>query len=223
MWRALVFVIAACACKASKKDAGEVCKYSFDCESRICFGNICQTGEIGGKCNATYECREGGKTGVSCYRAECRAAAGTGGKCDAQEDCATGNTCIERVCLDPAGVKRHEAALAEAARKAQAEKEARMLAESGVSNAAPAAEVGAYPPGPGTRVRTAKVTAPDSAFAACKADERLIGGGCQSEQPVTGNYPSGQGTEDTVGARWNCTGAGVKDVTAYALCAKVSP
>jgi hypothetical protein len=96
-----------------------------------------------------------------------------------------------------------------------------MLAESGVSNAAPTLEVGAYPPGPGPRVRTAKVTAESSAFAACRADERLIGGGCQTDQPVINSYPSGQGAEDTVGARWNCT-SGSK-VTAYALCTKVAP
>jgi hypothetical protein len=96
-----------------------------------------------------------------------------------------------------------------------------MLAASGVE-ATPSAEVTAHPPGPGTRVRTVEVTAKVRAFAACRADERLIGGGCKAEYAVASSHPSGHSREDTVGARWNCTVTmGNHDVTAYALCEKV--
>jgi integration host factor subunit beta len=58
--------------------------------------------------------------------------------------------------------------------------------------------------------------------AACKPDERLVGGGCRAEYPLPSSYPSGHSAEDTVGARWNCTvSMGNHEVTAYALCSKL--
>ncbi len=95
-----------------------------------------------------------------------------------------------------------------------------MLAESGVT-AAPAAETAVHPPGAGTRVRTATVKAIETAFAACRADERMVGGGCYSLEAIRGNYPSGHGPDDTVGARWNCIALGKVEITAYALCGKL--
>jgi hypothetical protein len=99
-----------------------------------------------------------------------------------------------------------------------------MLASSGVETSGARVETTVQPPGPGARVRTVTVTAEESAFAACKADERLVGGGCKpasTKQPPLASYPAGHGPEDTVGARWNClTGAG-EQITAYALCAKL--
>ncbi len=196
---------------------GSHCTRDYHCDSKVCFGNTCQSGGVDGKCNSDVDCKA---AGLSCYRSECRAKAGAGGKCDDQDDCATGATCIEYLCRDPEGVRKHEEKLAAAARKAQAEREARMLAESGVATT-PTAEIAAHPPGPGMRVRTVTVTANNDAFAACKPTERLTGGGCKSDYPLLGNYPSGQGAEDTVGARWNCTGNSNADVTAYALCAQL--
>ena len=58
------------------------------------------------------------------------------------------------------------------------------------------------------RVRTVVTEGRRPLFAACRADERLTGGGCQLPGATTGSvrpsYPSHVGRDDTLGAGWNC-------------------
>ena len=68
-------------------------------------------------------------------------------------------------------------------------------------------------------MRIATTTSSGDSFAACRADERLIGGGCGAESNLVSSYPSNYGPDDTVGARWKCRPG--NQVTPYALCAKL--
>jgi hypothetical protein len=103
--------------------------------------------------------------------------------------------------------------------KAAAAREQQLLAQSGVT-AQPELEYAVAPAGAGPRVRIATTTSSGDSFAACRADERLIGGGCSADNKLVSSYPSNYGPDDTVGARWKCKG-GNEPITAYALCAKL--
>jgi hypothetical protein len=98
--------------------------------------------------------------------------------------------------------------------------EADLLEQAGVNEptvleTAPAA-------GPRVRIRTAR--GETVIFAACATTERLVGGGCSGGGNCVGqgcsymrSYPQAANPDDTVGARWYCSG--FRDVaTAHALC-----
>jgi hypothetical protein len=130
-----------------------------------------------------------------------------------------------------------EAAAREAMAAAQARESAReaaLLRASGVEPAPPVAETA--PPlesaGPGA-IRVSQTQGRGPLFAACRADERLVGGGCWApsetykETAIRQSYPSHFGAVDTVGARWNCGGVATSDyaetdLVAYALCARLA-
>jgi hypothetical protein len=118
-----------------------------------------------------------------------------------------------------------------AAREAERDAERRYLEQSGVP-AATTAEQPQAPPSVGSiRVVTTTTGGTRSTvFAACRADERLVSGGCKLDSPIivpVDSYPSHHGVSDTLGARWNCrAGAnGQLELEAYALCQRttVSP
>lgn len=208
-WLVVLALICACRCK---KDIGEECESILDCN---CVHGRCQSGLAGSPCEKGYQCDF--RNHIDCVDGVCRGPGKAGEPCGR---CETGLTCHHSKCLTEPQIATAKAAAAEAARKRAAEKEAHMLEQSGVAST-PAAEVTTPPPGPGTRIRTVKVTAKDSAFAACKLDERLVGGGCDAPHPAAGSFPSGTGADDTVGARWNCRVGPGHEVTAYALCARL--
>lgn len=181
---------------------------------------------IGGACEQDYQCDY--MNAVDCFESKCRPRAADGGRCHVDSHC-TSYLCVDKTCVSPEQKRQLEAEAAaraaEAARKAEVEKEQRLLKEGGIIDTAPIAEVPtiptALPPGPGQRVRTVELKANGSAFAPCKRDERLIGGGCRSVQPMLESHPSHHGAEDTMGARWNCRIALADyEVTAFALCLK---
>lgn len=220
---------------------GEVdakCEFRADCKTRFCVAGRCATGERGARCAINADCTDDhcfdgrctnenvGATcedvdgecygdGVYCFRHRCRRPGGAGDACDGDGDCTSGLTCVDTKCFTDEQVRAREAQLAEDARKAAAAEEARMLGESGVKADPKVVERVTPPPGRGQRVRTVTVTGRGMAFAACRADERLVGGGCK---PDSAGYPSGFSADDTVGARWNCEGY---EVTTYALCMKL--
>lgn len=96
-----------------------------------------------------------------------------------------------------------------------------MLEASGA--AMPAAEGPAKPADeparhPGVAVRVVEIENAGFAIAACRADERMIGGGCEGAG-LEANRPAAFSGSDTVGARWECRSADRKaEVTAFALC-----
>ncbi len=129
-------------------------------------------------------------------------------------------------------------------RQADAERERAYLAQSGVQPPAHAEQPPVPPPAalPVTTDGSMAVPAATGAvrvvrastggkspwvFAACRADERLVGGGCT---PAKGNWSaipghlSGESATDTVGARWNC---GWREAThdqaieAFAMCQRL--
>ena len=183
------------ACSSKREDVGGECKRDKDCTSGNCFASKCQSGAIGSPCSQDQHCT------------------------------AYGATCVLGTCGDHVAASkwREERSAIEVRSKAEAKAklEAEMLAASGVE---PTAEV-APPPGPadGPHVRTANATGYTSAFAACRSDERLVGGGCKTDYSLQESYPSEVTADDTVGARWNCKANAHVSITAYALCSRVSP
>jgi hypothetical protein len=219
----LVFLIA---CRGTgTTEIGEACRTHQQCVSGVCGPkNRCTTGEPGAKCDIDRECLEG--RGLHCFLGTCRELGREGEACRDASHCKVplgcgGRTCVHRdrvAAADAAAAARDEAER----RKQAAEKEARLLQESGVDGG-PKAERAVEPPGPGSRVRVATGTAIGTSFAACRSDERLIGGGCKGDVDLRASYPSAHGDQDTVGARWNCETARSKEIIAYALCGSVRP
>lgn len=199
---------------------GAPCNVDFDCASGICKADQCADDNIGMSCESvpswdpkgTSRCRG---EGVLCIRSRCARRGGTNAACDTESDCLADHACIDDTCLNAEDQRRRTARLEEEQRKEAAAAEARMLEESGVKPVRTAEKV-VHPPGAGQRVRTATAKGSGRVFAACRADERLIGGGCSDD---AASFPSEFSADDTVGARWNCNGA--SDVTAYALCMKL--
>jgi hypothetical protein len=179
-------------------------------------------GELGGACAFDRDCSD---SGAHCFERTCRLRGSQGQACRTSRDCSGDLRCVADRCLVEADARKEwqqEAARAAAAtRKARADEEARLLAESGIASTEPTVERGALPAGPGATVRVVTTTAKETAFAACRAEERLVGGGCKGDFATHNSFPSGHSSEDTVGARWNCTTGGQVQITSYALCQKL--
>ncbi len=211
--------------RCASGDRGAACYVASDCgNGLLCGVNGCGDDNVGLGCDGDGYCRG---EGVLCIRRQCARRGGTNAACDSVEDCLANHACMDNTCLDAEGQRqrtarlaeenrKHAARLAEENRKYAAAEEARMLEQSGVKPVRTAEKL-VHPPGAGQRVRTATAQGNNRVFAACRVDERLVGGGC--DRADVASFPSEFSASDTVGARWNCNGA--NDVTAYALCAKL--
>ena len=197
-----------------KSDNGADCKYGPDCKSGKCVRERCESGEVGASCEKNFQCDS--KNDINCINNTCRGPGDTGEPCSDLAECKTGLRCHAGSCLDDDAIRKATEAQVAEKRRIAAEKERKLLEQAGVT---PTIEAAVSPPGPGTRVRIVTITAKDTVFAACRPDERLTGGGCNTGN-LHATYPSGHGVEDTIGARWNCVGDAAAEVTAYALCTK---
>lgn len=163
--------------------------------------------------------------------------------CNASSECGAGMVCSEYECVKAeSNAETVEEANARARRMAEREriveleKQVDLLRQSGVEPelAVEEGEAAAAEPSAGAqagaspgavRVSTTKGASP--IFAACRRDERLLGGGCRAETSTIAlgaNYPSGHNEHDTVGARWNCEGRSSytpMQLEAYALCLRL--
>jgi hypothetical protein len=175
--------------------------------------------DAGGPCENDYQC----KGSLFCFDQECSEPFTVGESCAKNDHCESGE-CAALKCIS-----KEEA---EAMRRAEEKrKERKLLEESRVEDTrieseTERAEQVAPPAGPGLPVRVVRTSQRNKAFAACRMDERLIGGGCKAEDAVFDSYPSGHGETDTVGARWNCRSNPYEEysaVEAYALCQKLPP
>ena len=145
-----------------------------------------------------------------------------GAWCDRPDQCIAPLQCLpaSRRC----GPADHPEVIA--AREAELAAERRFLEQSGVEAAA-TAERPTGPPAEGA-VRVVRVSTEGqrgTVFAACRGDERLVGGGCKLVSELVtfiDSYPSHQGDADTIGARWNCEGGGMIELEAYALCQRLT-
>jgi hypothetical protein len=194
---------------------GADCKYDHSCDSRLCVGGRCAHHNLGTTCLGDRDCTG---SNAQCFHGTCRALGTVGQACDHKADCREDLRCLDDRCVTVDDYHAHLAQLDEARRKRAAAEEARMLAASGVEPDATQVERPTPPPGPGQRVRTVSVRTKGTGFAACRADERLIGGSCK---PAATGYPTGFGVDDTVGARWTCEAGFERPVTVFALCMKL--
>lgn len=176
--------------------------------------------------------------------AACEDKAPEGGvPCKASVECDKGFVCSDDECVKAGpGVESVEARAErwrreiEAERIADLEKQVDLLRQSGVEPdvaveqpdpraKAPAPVTPQAARGGALRVSTTKGDSP--IFAACRPDERLVGGGCRattSSIAIGASYPSEHSENDTLGARWNCEGRSdyvKKPLEAYALCRRV--
>jgi hypothetical protein len=157
-----------------------------------------------------------------------------GAHCYSSAPCNPGLTCTPttHVCAMP----DHPELVA--ARQADAERERAFLAQSGVEP--PPAQAEQTPPAATSGAEAAPATASAGAIrivrisnggkstwamAACRADERLVSGGCNNADNVTltlPSFPTSDHAHDTTGARWNCgwreTQLGAMTIEAFALC-----
>ncbi len=146
------------------------------------------------------------------------------GPCNAGLECAPHT----RRCVKPDHPELVEA------RQAALDTERNYLEQSGVQPPTHAEQPAAPSPDPSrpaaagaVRVVTIKTGGKGShVFAACRADERLVSGGCKLNNDnitsVIDSYPSHHDAGDTVGARWNCGQPGSDlDLEAYALCQRL--
>lgn len=129
-----------------------------------------------------------------------------GESCDVDDDCKAGYVCFRGTCTT------------------STKRAAELTAQSGVGSAP-----GERPTVSGDRVRVRVTNGEGMIFAACAATERLVGGGCaggencasESSCRYLRSYPGGFAADDTLGARWICTGA-YGTMQAYALCQEAS-
>jgi hypothetical protein len=135
-------------------------------------------------------------------------------------------------------------------RAAERDRERSFLEQSGVEVAPPPAEAPVPQPPPAIEapvlsppaspngaaaasgairiVRVANKNVGAWVIAACRADERLVSGGCKLDDPSRlmslDSYPSSESGADTIGGRWNC---GKKELAvdlpleAFALCQRL--
>lgn len=169
--------------------------------------------KIGGACEQGWECES-----RACLAGACVTGPRQDGEaCSPDALCTRTRECYDGVCRTTEAIRDLESK-----KKLAAEKE--MLEQSGVdAPAAPAAEQREKTGGglPVRVVRTERVidTARGVVLAACRDDERLIGGSCSSIDRESG--PDGYGPTDSIGARWSCAGIERERMIAHALCQKL--
>lgn len=210
MWRSLALVaLAQLSADGCRGKTGSSCDDILDCpDEHGCYRGKCTpVSPIGGPCDepAQLFC-----TGHDlCIDGVCRAHAKRGERCTKELLCEKDFGCLDGACVPQAEL--------DAANKLAKERE--MLAQSGAGP--PSAEKVAAAParGAGQPVRVVEVKEKGYALAACRADERLIGGECDGS--AYSSRPANFGPTDTVGARWECKGAPDVEVTAFALCASL--
>lgn len=130
--------------------------------------------------------------------------------------CDQGLTCHEKRCITIDAWKAIEV-------EKLAIKEAQQIKQAG--GKAPAAETQPPATGPAPRgaVRVVELKDKGFAVAACRADERLIGGGCEGLELVA-DRPDRYSQVDTAGSTWRCKSSRPENpVTAFALCARIAP
>ena len=160
---------------------------------------------------------------------------GHGDLCDPSRPCRSGLVCHGVVCKTPQEVATFERELAADTAKAEAaerKKQLQLLEASGVDPSPtaerPAPEVAPGEPAKAGSIRVSHTEGNSPIFAACRADERLLGGGCHpgsTSVAVQSSYPSEFDVRDTVGARWNCVGHSdfsPMEMEAYALCQRLT-
>jgi hypothetical protein len=157
-----------------------------------------------------------------------------GARCYATAPCNAGLVCTPttHVCGKP----DHPELVA--AKQADIERERAFLAQSGVEP--PPAQAEQPPPAAASGAEAAPATVTAGAIrivrisnegkstwamAACRADERLVSGGCNVAGNVTltlPSFPTSDHPDDTAGARWNCgwreTQISTLTIEAFALC-----
>lgn len=177
-------------CRVDKQELGEKCRANYKCESNVCLDKICVPKRKEGEWCAPNVI------------------------CDSKLLCSE----LEAVCRTPQWIrtKNKERALAN---------EREQLLKSGVKiervdKELASVEKQSAPVGAGLPVRVVTVESKGPGLAACRDDERLIGGGCNSSNYVRSS-PAGFSGADTVGARWNCPAAKNQKVTSFALCQKL--
>lgn len=174
---------------------------------------------LGGACQRLHECQQG----LICLDQACAPARLEGERCDDTNFivCDAGLECGEEgLCITVLQVEERRKERDEAAKRA-------MLVQSGLDQeqidaAARVAEQEEPAQAGGLPVRVSRTDATGSGFAACRDDERLIGGACESKGMLSSSVPSGFGATDTVGARWSCTTTAPEiPLVSYALCQKL--
>lgn len=151
--------------------------------------------------------------------------------CSESVPCQKGLVCYGLRCMTPGQVltaKRQLAAEQVIAAAVERKRQRKLLEASGVDPAStaerPAPEVAPGEPAKAGSIRVSHTEGKSPIFAACRADERLLGGGCQpgsTSVVVQASYPSDFDARDTLGARWNCVGGSdfsPMELQAYALC-----
>ncbi len=175
-----------------------------------------QPAALGGECEWLHECQ----TGMICLDRACAPHRVAGESCDDKQliFCGVGLLCGDTgVCITAQEAEEKRKAQEEAAKRA-------MLVQSGLDHdEIEAAErpVAENEPavGGGLAVRVSRTDSIGSGFAACRVDERLIGGSCESKGTLTTSVPRDFSATDTVGARWTCaTNTKETPLVSYALC-----
>lgn len=170
---------------------------------------------LGGACEWLHECQPG----LICLDQVCAPARLAGESCNDPNFivCAAGLQCgDEGLCITAQEVEETRKLRDEAAKRA-------MLVQSGIDQeqieaAERVAEEDPAQAG-GLPVRVSRTDAIGSGFAACRSDERLIGGSCESKGTLSSSVPSDFGATDTVGARWICATVDQRvPLVSYALC-----
>lgn len=211
----LVFLLALAGCP-SKKQTGEACTHHDQCNRGRCVVDRCATGLVGGDCATDYDCTDGS----TCFEKKCRTPGKRGEACRYDGDCDHSLGCYRKRCMAHDERKAADTQAAIEQRKVDAANAEKMVAQQTGSGVAEQPANAPPPTTAGGQIRTVTFSAKSYAVAACKPDERLVGGGCKHDH-VLSSYPGGGSSEDTVGGRWNCHASNGEPVTAYALCTKL--
>jgi hypothetical protein len=149
--------------------------------------------------------------------------------CAVDGDCPEGRACRRNSCRTVEEASQFDERWNQRELQAQMDKERALLDQSRVAPSKQAER----PPIPSAKnastngagkVRVSVTSGKAPIFAACRLDERLIGGGCRAMDlyaTISQSYPSHFDPDDTHGGRWNCDALSSyteKPLEAYALC-----
>lgn len=232
------------ACGDSRGSLGDECKKNYDCGKGLdCHEGRCRSywareGEVCSDKKPYRFCRSKAKgTRLLCFNNRCVRQGKRGEACSRDlnnyRSCVAGLFCTEGRCgtYDDLQAAKKRRKAADEARKREADLLAkkRMLEEAG-AKPPPVEKSEAQPDSEqrpqrrrtdGHAIRVVEIEHKGFALAACKGDERLVGGGCDGGSMVS-NRPTAFGPDDTIGARWRCQAAKRSiPVKAFALCAKL--